>query len=233
MAKRMTREEFATPQGRARAWRSLMLHDHGFLRKVYDNTHQLSGKMWRTFQPSPGALAKWRDQGIKTVINLRGLRNEDEQDGLIFLEEDACAALGLELVHFRAYSREAPTRDFIFGLKDLFDRIEYPAILHCKSGADRAGIASVFYMFLHEGKSLDESLQQLSFRYGHVKQGKTGILDYFFDLYREAAARDGVEPSEAHFLNWVETEYDQEAVKPNFKPTALGSFVTETLLRRE
>ncbi|MCI5048696.1 MAG: tyrosine-protein phosphatase [Aquisalinus sp.] len=233
MPRRMTREEFQTPQGRSRAWRSLMLDDHGLLRKVYDNTHQISDKMWRTFQPSPADLETWAAKGIRTVINLRGLRREDEQEGFYFLEEDTCQRLGLELINFRAYSREAPTKEFVFGIKELFERIDYPAILHCKSGADRAGIASALYLFLYEGRPLDEALEQLSFKYGHVKQGKTGILDYFFDLYREAATQAGVEPSEEHFLHWVSTDYDQESVRPNFKPTALGSFITETVLRRE
>ncbi len=233
MAHLMTHEEFETPEGRSKAWRSLMLHDHGFLRKVYDNTHQISDKMWRTYQPSPARLEEWAKRGVKTVINLRGTRVEPEQDGLYFLEEEACKRLGIELISFRAFSRESPTRDFIFGLKDIFERIEYPAIMHCKSGADRVGISSVFYQFLYEGKPLDEALIQLSFKYGHVKQGKTGILDYFFDLYKEACAKDGVEPSESHFLNWVETDYRQAEVKPNFKPTPIGSLITEVILRRE
>ena len=54
----MTREEFATPEGRKRAWRNLFLGDHGFLRKIYDNSHQISDKVWRTYQPSPERLAR-------------------------------------------------------------------------------------------------------------------------------------------------------------------------------
>ncbi len=233
MAHFMTREEFQTPEGRARAWRSLMLHDHGFLRKVYNNTHQISERMWRTYQPSPLALEQWAERGIKTVLNLRGMRTEPDQDGLYFLEEEACQKHGIELIPFRAFSREAPTKEFIFGIKEIFERIEYPAILHCKSGADRAGVTSALFMFLYEGRPLDEALEQLSFKYGHVKQGKTGIIDYFFDLYKEAAASEGAEPTEQHFLSWVENDYQHETVKPSFKPTPIGSLITDVILRRE
>ena len=233
MAGPMTRAEFDTPEGRKRAWRNLFLGDHGFLRKIYDNTHQISDKLWRSYQPSPARLAQWREMGVKTVINLRGLRRGEAQSGFYYLEEEACKKQGLTLVNFRAYSREAPSREFILGLNDLFDEIEYPAVLHCKSGADRAGIGSTLYLFLHEGKSLDEALDQLSFKYGHVKEGKTGVIDHFFDTYKAAAARDNVEPGKAHFLAWVEKEYDKQAVQESFEPTKLGSLLTEKILRRE
>ena len=59
------------------------------------------------------------------------------------------------------------------------------------------------------------------------------MLDHFVDTYEEAAAREGEKPGRDHFLAWVNGPYDQDAVKKGFKPKALGSLVTETLLRRE
>ncbi len=32
----------------------------------------------------------------------------------------------------------------------LFDRIEYPALFHCKSGADRVGLMAALYLFFKE-----------------------------------------------------------------------------------
>lgn len=82
-----------------------MFGDHGILRKIYDNTHVVSpGKMWRTYQPSPNDLKKWKARGVKTVINLRG----DKPSGFYFLEEDACRKLGIDFVTFRVFSRDAP-----------------------------------------------------------------------------------------------------------------------------
>ncbi|MEM9032255.1 MAG: hypothetical protein AAGB18_06370, partial [Pseudomonadota bacterium] len=72
-----------------------------------------------------------------------------------------------------------------------------------------------------------------SWRYGHVKSGKTGILDHFIETYRTVAAADGAEPNRAHFLDWVENRYDRAALKESFKPTALGNLLTEQVLRRE
>ena len=81
----ITREAFQTTKGRKRAWRELMLGDHGALRLLYDNTHEVApGKLWRTYQPSPKKLAQWKDRGVKTVVNLRG----DKPSGFYFLEEE-------------------------------------------------------------------------------------------------------------------------------------------------
>lgn len=226
-------EEFATPEGRKAAWRSLWLHDHGFIRKAHQNTHQLSDEMWRTGQPSPGDIRNWAKRGVKTVFNLRGLRNNERQPGYWHLEKEACEEAGITMIDHRAYSREAPKPAFILELDRMYREITYPAILHCKSGADRAGIGSFLYKFLREGLPFDEAAGQLSLRYGHIKSGKTGILDHFLDTYRNVAEADGTAPSREHFLEWVEHRYDPAAIKESFAPTALGNLLTETILRRE
>ena len=231
MATDLTRDDLKTADGRRRAWRALMLGDHGILRKFYDNTHEISpGKMWRTYQPSPARLKQWKARGVKTVVNLRG----DNPSGFLFLEEEACAALDLTLVNFRVYSREAPSKEILYGARKLFGEIEYPAIMHCKSGADRAGVMSVLYLFFHEGRPLHEALNQLSFKYGHVKQGKTGVIDYAFDRYLEHAARSGKSLSSIDdFFEWVDGDYDHHAMKREFGGTGWGNFLTDRVLRRE
>ena len=231
MKRVITREEFQTPEGRQHAWRALMLGDHGLLRKFYDNTHEISpGKMWRTYQPSPTVLKKWNDKGVKTIINLRG----DNPSGFLFLEEEACERLGLRLINFRVYSREAPSREILHGARKLFDEVEYPALMHCKSGADRVGMMSVLYLFFHEGRPLDEALEQLSFKYGHVKQGKTGVIDYAFEQYIEHAKTTGKSLASVNdFFDWVDDEYDHVAMKKEFHSEWWGNVLTERLLRRE
>jgi len=176
---------------------------------------------------------QWAGRGLKTIINLRGLRNNVRQPGFWHLEEEACREAGIEFINHRAYSREAPKPEFITEIDAIFRRIQYPALMHCKSRADRAGLGSFLYLFLKEEQPLDDAMKQLSLRYGHVRSGKTGVLDHFVDTYREVAKRDGVTPNRGHFLAWVTTEYDRDAVKASFQPQALGTFLTDTLLRRE
>ncbi|MFP4002702.1 MAG: tyrosine-protein phosphatase, partial [Alphaproteobacteria bacterium] len=163
-----------TPPSRLRALWELWGQDHGFLRSVSPNRHRLSGKMYRSSQPAPYQIARLAKRGLKTIVNLRGQRD----CGSYYLQMEACRRCGVELVNFRVKSREVPDRDTIYGARDLFEAIEYPALMHCKSGADRAGIASVLYLFLHEGVPMEKARRQLSLRYGHIRQSKTGVLDY-------------------------------------------------------
>ncbi|MEM9810086.1 MAG: sulfur transferase domain-containing protein [Pseudomonadota bacterium] len=226
-------EEFETSEGRKAAWRSLWLHDHGFIRKLHQNTHKLPGDMIRTGQPSPGDIRRWANEGVKTVINLRGLRNNVRQPGYWHLEREACRENGITMIDHRAYSRAAPKPDFILDLDRMFQSIAYPALMHCKSGADRAGLASFLYLFLRCEQPLEDAFRQLSWRYGHVQSGKTGVLDHFVKTYAAAAAKAGVQPSREHFLNWAGKDYDPSDVQDSFRSSAAGSFLTEQILRRE
>jgi uncharacterized protein (TIGR01244 family) len=226
-------DEFETPEGRKAAWRSLWLHDHGFLRKLHRNVHQLSPEMYRSAQPSPLDIEDWAARGVRTIINLRGLRNNARQPGYWHLSREAATAAGIDYIDHRAFSREAPKPAFINELDHVFRTIRYPALMHCKSGADRAGLGSFLYLFLRAERPFGEARRQLSFRFGHIEGGKTGILDAFLDAYEAAAKTDGREPDREHFLGWVNGDYDPEALKAAFEPKPLGSFLTETLLRRE
>ncbi|HXI86226.1 MAG TPA: hypothetical protein VNH64_02110 [Parvularculaceae bacterium] len=231
MPKPFTREEFQTPTGRRRAWRALMIGDHGLLRLFYDNSYEVSrGKVWRTYQPSPAALARWKKRGIQTVVNLRG----DKPDGRFLLEQEACARLGLRLETFQVFSREPPSKEVLRGARRLFDEIDYPAVMHCKSGADRVGLMSTLYLFLHESRPLDEAMRQLSFRYGHVRHGKTGVIDKVFADYVDYAATKGLELSSVDgFFDWVDHVYDPAATKESFLATWWGNLLVERIFNRE
>ena len=114
----------------------------------------------------------------------------------------------------------------ILAAKKLFNEIEYPVIMHCKSGADRAGLMSALYLILHKKISVNEAKKQLSFKYLHIKHAKTGILDAFFDEYLK-------ENKKQDFLNWVKNGYDPEKLKLSFKVKKLSEILSTYILRRE
>lgn len=231
MARKFSRDDLKTAPGRRAATRALLLGDHGVLRLFYDNTHMLApDRFWRTYQPSPAKLKKWQQRGVRTIINLRG----QTPSGHYLLEREACENLGLTLVDFRVYSREAPAREIIHGARKLFSEIEYPAVMHCKSGADRTGMMGVLYRFFEHGMPLDQALEQLSFRYGHVRHGKTGVIDHAFQTYIDHARKAGSALDDVDaFFEWVDGPYDPVALKQEFLGKWWGRFLTEGLLRRE
>lgn len=217
--------DLTTPQGRLRTYLDYLWKDHAYLRLGFSNAHWISEELVRTNQPWPHQLAIWKARGIKTVINLRG----GFDASFHALEKDACQRLGLTMVDFTITSREVPSVQRVLGAKELFQTIQYPALMHCKSGADRAGIMSVLYMHFRKGKTIREAMDQLHLRYLHVRQGKTGVLDYTFERYLEEG-----EPAGMSFLEWVESPmYDPAGMKAKFRSQMLGSLITERLLRRE
>ena len=206
------------------AWMNMVFVDHGIFRLIYLNAHKVTERFWRAAQPTPGQIADFAQQGAKTIVNLRGGR----EYGSWPLEKEACEANGLTLAEFVLRSREAPDRDAILALADFFKNVEYPIVVHCKSGADRAGFMAALYLLIAEGTSADEALKQLSPWYGHFRFAKTGILDAFVEMYRDEGEAKG-----KPFLDWVRDDYDPERLKQSFKTGMVSDIVVDRILHRE
>jgi len=219
------RFDLSTDEGRRRARTDLVWTDHGFLRAKFANFHWIEpGVMARANQPSPEALARYAAQGFKTILNLRGRSDT----GYYALEREACERLGLTLIDARMHSRDPPSREQVRRAKDLFESIAYPALMHCKSGADRAGAMAVLYKHFKMGLPIEDAVEQLRLKYLHVKQGKTGVIDYFFQRYLDESRVSG-----KPFLQWVEEDYDQKAMKAAFKGEWWANILVDRILRRE
>lgn len=203
----------------------LFLVDHGILRAIYDNRFRLAGGLYRTNQPSPARLARYQKMyGIKTVVNLRG---QNEQLGWYRLEEKACQALGLRLINTQVYSRGLVDLDRLLDLEKIIQAIELPALVHCKSGADRAGFFAVLYRHFRLGEPIEVARQELALRYGHSKSAKTGVLDFFYETFLRTRA-----PGQS-FRDWFSHSFDRDFLQASFKPRGHSSLVVDRLLRRE
>jgi protein tyrosine phosphatase (PTP) superfamily phosphohydrolase (DUF442 family) len=203
----------------------LAIVDHGVFRFIYANRHRVSDKVWRSAQPSPSDIKLFARRGVRTIVNLRG----DRDCGSYRLERAACLRHGVSLVNFKsARSRGAPPRAFFHDAKALFERIEYPMAMHCKSGADRVGLMSTLYLIFQEGRPVEEARGALSLRYGHFRQAETGILDAVFESY---LAYNRVTP--IGFLDWIDNHYDPALLTRVFRPRGWGNFVVNGILRRE
>ncbi len=218
------RGSLAQPGGRRAAWIDSLFVDHMIFRLVWDNFGVVvPGKLYRINHPTPGRLARLQKRlGLRTLINLRGHR----QCGADALSREAAGKLGLIHIDMAFESRGAPHRDRILRFAEIYANLQAPAAMHCKSGADRAGLASGLAV-LFEGGTAKQALDQLSLRFGHFSRSSTGILDAFFRLYAQTA--EGRVP----FLEWVRTEYDEAALRASFKSHGLSNFLNDYLLKRE
>ena len=213
-----------TKRGRLAAWRDSMFVDHAVFRIWWDNLAEVvPGKLYRSNHPTPARLAAAkRKYGLHTLINLRGHR----KCGSDALSRQAAAALGLTHIDMAFESRGAPHRERILRFAEIYRTLDAPALMHCKSGADRAGLAAGLAILFEGGTSRD-ALAQLSWRFGHWKTARTGILDAFFIRY--AAEAEGRVP----FLHWVAHEYDEVGLKRDFVAGGLSSFIVDRVLVRE
>jgi protein tyrosine/serine phosphatase len=211
---------------RLRAFLDMVFIDHGFIRAIYWNCHRIAPGVWRAAQPSPRHLRWAKRQGIKTIINLRGRRDDC---GSYILEREAARDLGLTLIDFPIRSRSPLDRETILAGVKLLDEIEGPMLMHCKSGADRAGFMATLYMFVKGGMPLRAAMSKhLSWRYGHLRQAKTGVIDFFFERYL-ADTRERPMP----FSEWVRTVYDRKQLEAQFRENWFAGIVIDYILRRE
>ena len=206
------------------AWLDSVFADHAFFRLAWTNWAEVvPGRLYRSNHPTPRRLAALvRRYGIRTVINLRG----DKPCGSTTLTHAAAERLGLAHIYAPFESRGAPHRDRILRLAEIFHVMEEPALIHCKSGADRAGLAAGLFILLNGGTSA-QALRHLSWRFLHFPHSRTGVLDAFF--YRYAAEAEGRMP----FLDWVRDRYDEDALRQSFRPGRLASFLGDRVLARE
>ena len=206
-------------------WVNSLFVDHALLRIAWRNWGVVeSGRLYRSNHPLPWQLAEAvRRQGIRSVINLRGLRSECGSDTL---GRAAAAKLGLAHADQPFESRGAPHRDRLLRLIGLYRTLPQPILIHCKSGADRTGLAAGIWHLL-EGRSAAVAAKELDLRYGHVSAARTGILDAFFAAYAEAEARG------TPFEEWLARDYDETALRAAFQPRPIASWFNDQVLRRE
>lgn len=218
------RGDLDTPRGRLIAWIDALLVDHAIFRLGFANFAEVApGRLYRTNHPTPRRLAMLaRRWGIRTLINLRGQTN----NGSDALSREAATRLGLDFIDMAVESRGAPQRDRILRLHEIYHTMKEPGLIHCKSGADRAGLAAGLFV-LFEGGTAREALRQLSLRFGHIRASRTGVLDAFFLTY----ARQG--EGRKSFLDWVIQDYDEQALRRDFHANGLASFIDERVLHHE
>ncbi|MEO0903503.1 MAG: dual specificity protein phosphatase family protein [Pseudomonadota bacterium] len=199
--------DITDPKERKRSHWHVRWLDHGILRTYWHNFAKVSEGVYRANQPDDKRFEAYAAMGIKTVLNLRGVHKQPHY----LFEVESCERLGLNLVTVHLSARNAPKVEKLKQMLDAFDTMERPFLMHCKSGADRTGLAAALYLMVKEGRSVAEVRNQLSFRYLHIRRSSTGILDHFLDVYEARNAQSPV-----NVRDWIENEYDPDALTTSF-----------------
>lgn len=116
------------------------------------NLHRISGRLYRSAQPTANGFLALETLGIHTVLNLRQYHDDD----------DEAAGTQLVLKH-----RWVNTGDF--GDTEMLDALQTiaaarePVLVHCWHGADRTGTVIALYRMVCQGWNREQALDELQY----------------------------------------------------------------------
>lgn len=104
-------------------------------------------------------------QHIKSILNLRG-----ENRGASWYRDEVAVAEAqhVQLADYQLSANRELASMEVAELLALMRRLPKPMLIHCRSGADRTGLAAALYLFEVEGRPPQVASSQLSWLYGHV-----------------------------------------------------------------
>ncbi|MBC2884113.1 tyrosine-protein phosphatase [Ochrobactrum sp. CM-21-5] len=130
------------------------------------NVHTvIDGQAYRSNQPDPARIAAMQKlYGIKTIINLRG---PEPGEKWYDAETAASKQFGIRHEDFKMSSSRQLNPQEARQLIALMQNAEKPVLIHCKSGADRTGLAAALYIAAVAKGSERQAERQMSIAYGH------------------------------------------------------------------
>lgn len=219
-------ERLKTKKGRLFAHLEAWFVDHEILRVLYRNFYKLSNDAFRSNHPSPAFIKKLKKANhVKTIISMR----RADSTGQYRLEKQACDDIGITLINHPMSSRSFPDANKIMQAKSILENADYPILIHCKSGADRAGMMSVFYKHFILKQPIKQALSELSMKYGHFRWADTGKLDVFFEDFLQFEQQN----PNISFTEWVQDHYDKPKLNEEFHAEGWANLVVNKILRRE
>ncbi|QCE35222.1 protein tyrosine phosphatase [Acetobacteraceae bacterium] len=191
---------------RFQIWCNSLFKDHAILRIFWKNLSPIiPQKVWRSNHPTPRRFKRLVKQlHLKSIINLRGHRPECGSDRL---GREICKNIAIPYENMAFESRNFPQKERILKFYHFWKTLPKPMLIHCKSGADRAGLASALIL-LFEGYTVQEAQKQLHWRFFHFSRSRTGVLDLFLKLYERTGEKKNIS-----FLDWVQKDYDDVTLR--------------------
>lgn len=118
--------------------------------KHFKRLYKLSDSIYRSEQPSKNGFTELENRGVKTILNLRRLKDDNRK----------AKHTNLKLKHVRLTSKAISEADIIEALSILHDA-EKPILIHCWHGSDRTGIISASYRIVFEDWSKEDAIKEM------------------------------------------------------------------------
>jgi len=177
------------------------------------------GQVLRSAQPT-AQLGSWvRDFQISSILNLRG---GSRADWWYDREVRSARVQGVSYYDLPLCATRRPTRRQLLVLIDLLERCDYPLLIHCKSGADRTGLASALYLMIRRSVPPERALDAFSIEYGHIPFFGTEHLHEPLNEYAAWLKTNRLPHAPERFRAWVKNNYRAEPLSADPPPLQPG-----------
>ena len=121
--------------------------------KHFNNLYKISDDLYRAEQPSRKGFKELEALGIKTILNLRRLRNDNKK----------AKATNLKLKHIAIKTKILDKDDIIASLR-IIQNQEQPVLVHCWHGSDRTGTIIAAYRMVFQNWSKEEAIAEFLYK---------------------------------------------------------------------
>ncbi|HEV3168562.1 MAG TPA: tyrosine-protein phosphatase [Isosphaeraceae bacterium] len=162
------------------------------------------GRVYRCAQPD-GNLGWVLDTcRPASILNLRG---GSQAKAWYAAEVNASQERHIDFYDIPMSPTRRPMRHELLTLLEVLDRCRYPLLIHCKSGADRTGLASALYLMERRGEPPESALRAFTIGFGHVPLGGPEHLHEPFVEYGAWLKDHHLAHSPEQFRTWVTNHY--------------------------
>lgn len=177
------------------------------------------GRVIRSAQPT-SQLPGWiREYGLRSILNLRG---GSTADWWYDAEVKAAESSGVAFYDFPLNATRRPTRHELLVLIDTFRSCSYPLLIHCKSGADRTGLASALYLMIRCEIPPEQAERAFTLEHGHVPLGGPEHLHEPLTEYAAWLAEHGLAHTPDRFRDWIRGDYRSTGTREEPTPLRPG-----------
>lgn len=134
--------------------------------KYFNNLYSISDSIYRSEQPSKKGFKELEKAKIKTIINLRRLRDDNKK----------AKDTNLKLEHIPLATKHITEHDIIKVLK-LVKNAEKPVLIHCWHGSDRTGVMVAAYRIVIENWTKEDAVEEFMVpEFGYHKNKYPNLL---------------------------------------------------------
>ena len=180
----------------------IQVKDHACLRVLWNNLAKVDdyGKCYRSGHPSRILLKRVQRLGVRHIISLRGGKVLPHN----LRERALCSKMGLSYYNVPMSSGRPPSRATLEKLVELYESLDEPFLVHCKTGADRTGLAVGVYHLAMLRSVTKKAKKQLDIRFLHLGLGRKKMLRKFFEFYEKT------NPDHIPFKVWLQSNYTKD-----------------------